>query len=188
MNLFVLSECPIKAAQLQCNAHATKMVVESAQMLSTAHRMLDGYLEKRPSSSGKRMSKYYVHPDEVLEQELYKAVHHYHPCTVWTMETSANYEWHYKHFVALAEEFEYRYEKVHGSFAKLGKLLSKLPDNIPQGEQTIWPLAMKSNPECMFPSDPVKSYRLFYQTKQERFKMEWKKRSVPSWFERKEFK
>jgi hypothetical protein len=100
------------------------------------------------------------------------------------METAENYEWHYQHFVALATEFEYRYEKVHGSFAKLGKILSQLPKNIPTGDQTLWPLAMKSNPECMFPNDPVRSYRAFYQTKQERFKMEWKKRPVPEWFEK----
>jgi hypothetical protein len=41
---------------------------------------------------------------------------------------------------------------------------------------------MKSNPECMFPEDPVKSYRLFYQTKQDRFKMVWSKRQIPEWF------
>jgi hypothetical protein len=184
MNLFVLSECPVEAAQLQCNAHVTKMCVESAQMLSTAHRMLDGYLEKRPSKSGKRLSNYWVHPNDQLEAILYKAVHHHHPCTVWTMQTSANYKWHYKHFVALADEFEYRYGKTHGSFVLLKDILTKLPSNIPDGGQTIWPLAMKSNPECMFEDDVVRSYRAFYQTKQARFKMEWKYRDAPKWFKR----
>jgi len=47
---------------------------------------------------------------------------------------------------------------------------------------TPFKLAMKSNPECMFPSDPIKSYRLFYQTKQHRFKMTWSKRTIPAWF------
>ena len=57
MNIFVLDMNPVTAAQMQCDKHVVKMIVESAQMLSTAHRMIDGYLEKRPSKSGKRMVK-----------------------------------------------------------------------------------------------------------------------------------
>ena len=57
MNIFVLSTDPVKAAQQQCDKHVPKMVVESAQMLSTAHRILDGVLTRRKSISGKTMSK-----------------------------------------------------------------------------------------------------------------------------------
>ena len=53
MNIFILDTDPIVAAQLQCDKHVVKMIVESAQMLSTAHRMLDGEETKRPSKSGK---------------------------------------------------------------------------------------------------------------------------------------
>jgi hypothetical protein len=42
MNIFILDKDPVLAAQLQCDKHVVKMIVESAQMLSTAHRMLDG--------------------------------------------------------------------------------------------------------------------------------------------------
>jgi hypothetical protein len=45
---------------------------------------------------------------------------------------------------------------------------------------------MKSNPECMNPNDVVGSYRAFYQTKQERFRMAWTKRPIPDWFKVKE--
>ncbi len=58
MNIFVLDEDPVISAQMMCDKHIPKMIVEAAQMLSTAHRMLDGYMEKRPSKSGKRMVKY----------------------------------------------------------------------------------------------------------------------------------
>jgi len=53
MNIFILDEDPVIAAQMQCDKHIPKMVVESGQMLSTAHRVLDGLLTKRPSKSGK---------------------------------------------------------------------------------------------------------------------------------------
>jgi hypothetical protein len=181
MNLFILDKDPVKAAQLQCDKHVVKMIVESAQMLSTAHRMLDGVEERRPSKSGKTNVKYWVLPD-YRESVLYKAVHVGHPCTVWTMESNTNYNWHYEHFIALCEEYQYRYDKIHATDKLLSNLLGQLPKNIRSGDMTPFRLAMQSNPECMFPEDPVKSYRLFYQTKQDRFKMAWTNREIPEWF------
>jgi hypothetical protein len=183
MNLFVLDKDPVKAAELQCDKHVVKMIVESAQMLSTAHRMLDGVFERRPSKSGKTMSKYWRLPDN-RESIMYKAVHMHHPCTVWTTQSNNNYTWHWAHFAALCDEYQYRYGKVHATDKLLRKALQSLPRNIPIGYLTPQPLAMKSNPECMNESDVVGSYRSFYQTKQARFKMVWTKREVPKWFER----
>ena len=91
MNIFILDHNPKIAAQSQCDKHVVKMIVESAQMLSTAHRMLDGVETKRPSVSGKTMIKYYELENPEMELMLYKAVHHKHPCTVWTMESVYNY-------------------------------------------------------------------------------------------------
>lgn len=180
MNVFVLDSCPVKSAQLQCDKHVVKMIVESAQMLSTAHRMLDGVEERRPSKSGKTMVKYWVLPDE-RENVMYKAVHMYHPCTVWTCQTKQNYDWHYKHFIALCDEYKYRYGKTHLTDTLLRDILKTSPTNIKDTELTKQPLAMADYPECMF-DDVVKSYRAFYQTKQKRFKMVWSKRETPNWF------
>lgn len=185
MNLFILSTDPIEAAQLQCDKHVVKMIVESAQMLSTAHRMLDGKLKRAPSKSGKTLSKHWTLPDD-REDIFYKAVHTGHPCTVWTMQSNNNYTWHWVHFAALCDEYTYRYGKVHSTDTLLREKLKALPRNIPVGYLTQQPLAMKANPECMHPGDPVRSYREFYQTKQERFKMTWSKRQVPEWFKVKE--
>lgn len=180
MNIFVLDESPIVSAQEQCDKHVVKMIVESAQMLSTAHRMLDGEQERRRSKSGKTMSKYWKLPDE-REGLLYKAVHMGHPCTVWSMESRANYVWHYIHFVALCDEYQYRYGKKHLTDRTLSEALKQIPKNLHGDKRTPFKLAMGSNPECMS-DDPIESYRRFYETKQERFKMVWSKRPVPSWF------
>lgn len=181
MNIFVLDKDPVKAAQLQCDKHVVKMVVESAQMLSTAHRLLDGVLERVPSKSGMTKVKYYKLPD-YREDLLYKAVHFNHPCTLWTMKSNNNYNWHYVHFVALCEEYKYRYGKTHKTDDLLRAELSNLPRNIEVGHLTQQPMAMQSNPECMS-SDVVASYRAYYQTKQNRFKMAWTNRETPEWFE-----
>ena len=50
MNIFILDKNPITAAQMLCDRHVPKMIVESGQMLSTAHRLLDGIPEKRRSN------------------------------------------------------------------------------------------------------------------------------------------
>ena len=161
MNVFVLHRDPVFAAQMQCDKHVVKMIVESAQMLSTAHRMLDGNPTKRPSKSGKRMVSYYTLPDW-REQTFYKAVHFHHPCTVWTMQNNENYLWHWLHFEALCKEYTFRYGKVHKSETLLLEALYTPPINIPKGDISKWPLAMGAAPECKT-DDVVESYRAFYQ-------------------------
>ena len=42
MNIFHLDNDPVKAAQMMCDKHVVKMIVEYAQLMSTAHRVLDG--------------------------------------------------------------------------------------------------------------------------------------------------
>jgi hypothetical protein len=179
MNIFVLNEDPIVAAQEQCDKHIPKMVVESAQMLSTAHRMLDGEMERRASKSGSMIQ--YFKLNDGRENSLYKACHFNHPSSVWVRESNTNYTWLYKHFVALCDEYTHRYGKIHMSDTKLRKELSEVPQNIPDRDLTAFKLAMGSNPECMLP-DPIESYRRYYMTKQARFKMVWTKRDIPTWF------
>lgn len=179
MNIFILDNDPVIAAQEQCDKHVVKMIVESAQMLSTVHRMLDGVMERRPSKSG-AMLQYWKLNDQ-RENILYKACHFNHPSTVWTRESKANYQWHYKHFIALCDEYTYRYGKVHSTDTKLRIALQQIPTNIPKKHMTPFKLAMGSNPECML-EDAVESYRRFYETKQKRFTMVWTKRPVPKWF------
>lgn len=179
MNIFILNNDPVLAAQEQCDKHVVKMIVESAQMLSTVHRMLDGTMERRPSKSGAMLQYWKLHDDR--EDIVYKACHFNHPSTIWTRESKANYDWHYKHFIGLCDEYTYRYGKVHSTDTKLRKHLVNSPNNIPMKGMTPFKLAMGSNPECMF-EDAVKSYRAFYHTKQAKFNMAWTKRPQPKWF------
>lgn len=183
MNRFRIEQTPSQCAKSHCDKHVPKMVVEEAQMLCTAHRMLDGTLEMRPSKSGKRQVKYWSMPDD-REGILYKAVHMGHPCTVWAAESLGNYRWAYALFEYLCEEYSYRYGKVHASQSKLLDTLALAPENI---NKTLpvspMPLAMGAAPQCIDPTDVIGSYRKFYQTKQHRFSMTWKSRPVPEWFE-----
>ena len=178
MNIFVLSNDPVIAAQEQCDKHVVKMIVESAQMLSTSHRILDGKLYYDTSAKGRKVTRYLLANHNEL---IYKAVHINHPSTKWTCESLENYNWHYKHFVALCKEYTYRYGKVHATETKLLDLLATPPKNIPKKPLTPFKLAMGANPECI-KECPVESYQRYYATKVDRFKMLWSKRQVPQWF------
>lgn len=192
MNRFIIENTPIQCAQSHCDKHVPKMVVEEAQMLCTAHRLLDGQLTMIPAydkqgnqvylkDGSRRMKKHWKLPDE-REEGLYKAAHMKHPCTIWSMETAGNYNWSVELFKALCQEYTHRYGKQHKS-AELIDSLSVAPRSISQSlELTQMPLAMGANPECIDYSDIIGSYRKFYQTKQSRFKMVWTNRNVPDWF------
>jgi len=181
MNRFKIEETPEECAKSHCDKHCPKMIVEEAQMLSTVHRLLDGVVEMRPSKSGKRMVKYHRLDDD-REDVLYRPVHAGHPCTKWAMESTANYQWAYDLFVALCKEYTHRYGKVHLSETKLMMPLLQLPYNLPKGPLTEMPLAMGSNPECIDYDDIIGSYRRYYATKKDRFKMVWANRDEPKWW------
>jgi len=107
MNIFYLDKCPHKAAELQYNKHVVKMILESAQMLCTAHHV-------------------YGNPDDVP----YKQAHLNHPSTVWCRQSIPNYMWLYKHMIALGDEYTKRYSKQHLSITKCKEFLSIAPQRI----------------------------------------------------------
>ena len=118
MNIFYLDECPKKAARLQYNKHVVKMILESAQMLCTAHH-------------------HYGNGDNVP----YKKAHYNHPSTIWVRQNSIHYDWLYAHMKALGDEYTKRYNKVHMSITKC-KYLWRFPNNIPRTEFTQPPQCM----------------------------------------------
>jgi hypothetical protein len=164
MNIFILDHSPESDGKMHCNIHCIKMICENAQMLSTAHRVLDGHSEVILSQN-KRSLKYYRLNDS-REQTLYKATHVNHPSNIWTRECLANYQWHYRLFVALCDQYTLRYGKTHATDTRLRDVLKSPPDNIdPSTQLTPFRLAINV-PECIL-DDPIQSYRLFYQTKQD---------------------
>ena len=74
MNIFYLDKHPKVAAQMSCDKHVCKMIVESAQMLSTAHRILDGTEYYDKTKNGRKIKRW-KHPNSNLEKILYKASH-----------------------------------------------------------------------------------------------------------------
>lgn len=160
MNIFYFDESPVISAEAQPDKMLVKMPLETAQMLSTAHRVLDG--DEYADSVG-----------------LYKEAYKNHPCTIWARESSQNYTWLFAHFLALGTEYTKRYGKIHASVYKLAKPLTRIPKNIPRIPMTPIRLAMPDEYKC---DDPIKSYRDYCIN--EKHYAKWDRgRAKPTWWE-----
>ena len=82
MNIFFLDEDMQKCAEYHCDKHVVKMIVEYAQLMSTAHRVIDGKEYEGRTRLNRRIKRW-LHPNKELEQILYKASHIKHPSGIW---------------------------------------------------------------------------------------------------------
>ena len=178
MNIFYLHKDPEISAKMHCDKHVVKMIIEYAQLMSTAHRILDGDEYEGKTKIGRRIRRW-KHPNKNIENTIYKASHINHPSAVWVRESVANYIWLYKLFEKLCDEYTFRYGKVHSTDALLRDLLISPPKKIKDGGLTKMPQAMPDH--CKKP-DSVDAYRTYYIQEKKRF-AKWTKRDVPEWFE-----
>ena len=175
MNIFAVESDPFDAARSLVDRHVVKMILETAQLLSTAHRILDGTEYVGTSKSGRKAKRWRL-PDE-RDAILYSATHINHPSAVWARATNNNYNWLFCHFMGLLDEYEYRYGKIH-KCDELTQYLQRPPRNIPVGYLTQVTPAMPD--EYKVDGDSLKSYRNYYrEAKKDLHK--WTKRSPPPW-------
>ena len=184
MNVFYLHEDPRVCAEMHCDTHASKMCVEYAQLMSTAHRVTDGKLWYGRTSNGRTIARYFLNDGE-LNDSLYKASHINHPSNIWTRSSSSNYLWLYDMWCNLCSEFEYRYGKRHKSFVDLELSLLMPPMNIKEDAFAEPPPAMKSFPDCIVKNDSIASYRNYYWQAKRDF-AKWTKRDKPEWWNERE--
>ena len=118
MNIFLLHENPTICAEMHCDKHVVKMVIEYAQLMSTAHRVLDGDLYEDRTAAGRRIKRW-LHPNTQMENTLYKASHINHPDGIWTRNSDANYRYLYNLWTRLCEEYTHRYGREHLTETKL---------------------------------------------------------------------
>ena len=128
MNIFYLHEDPVQNAKWHIDKHIVKMPIEYAQLMSTAHRMLDGHMYIGRTANGRRIKRWKLQDER--DDILYKASHVNHPSAVWVRESIENYFQMYKIYMATLAEFTHRYGKVHGA-SKPSMYLMRAPLNIP---------------------------------------------------------
>ena len=161
MNIFYLDKRPDDAAEMHCDKHCVKMILEYAQMLSTAHRVLD---------------EDDAHPD------LYKIAHKNHPSTIWTRSSKQHYDWLFRLFRMLSAEYTLRYSrddfKIHKTWDKLGQILMTAPKNIQDNGFIPPPQCMPDH--CKKP-DTIDAYRNYYMVEKSSIST-WKHSQQPKWW------
>lgn len=153
MNIFYVHRDPTIAAKMLCDKHVVKMILESAQMLSTAHHEFGSVVES-----------------------MYKRTHVNHPSNVWVRQSHQHYNWLWAHAMALCEEYTERYGKVHKSQAIIERLVD-VPRGLPSGCFVDPPRCM---PDEYKTGDTVESYRRYY-IGDKAYMATWKQ-NKPTWF------
>jgi hypothetical protein len=152
------------------------MILESAQLLSTAHRVLDGveYID----DGGKRKVKRWRLDDD-RNVTLYSATHVNHPSAVWARESNNNYNWLWCYLDEHCKEYTYRYGKVHKvESSGLKGTLALIPNKIPIKYFHQPPSAM--DPKYIISKDAVDNYRNYYKVGKAHLH-KWKNRQPPEW-------
>jgi hypothetical protein len=137
MNIFFLDFNPRKAANYHCDKHVVKMILETAQLLYSAH---------------------WITNQDKLPEIAYRKTHPNHPCAIWTRESLANYTWLCELGMALCEEYTFRYDKVHKTQNHITWLSLNPPDIPSLGVTTI----RQAMPDEYKRPNPVDGYRTYY--------------------------
>jgi hypothetical protein len=166
MNIFFLDEDSWLSAQYLCDKHIPKMLLETAQMLSTSYQRYRG-----------------------IQKGLYKPAYENHPMTKWVGDSFYNWCWTYCHAQALSDEYTFRFKKIHKTTSTALKVIDDLIEQKPFVED-IFPhhyVFKKYNPPQCMPdeykdNDYVTAYRNYYKGEKEYFAKWEKGRNQPEWW------
>ena len=152
MNIFYLHPDPQKCAESHYDKHVVKMILESAQLLSTAHHLLG-------------------------EAGPYKLTHQNHPSAIWVRQSKTHYSFLYALMQELGKEYTYRFGKVHKTILDHSRFLSNIPVNL---KAQIWTDPPQAMPDHCKSENAVDAYRKYYTT-EKLYLMKYTNREPPSW-------
>jgi len=188
MNIFYLDHDVRKCAEMHNDKHVVKMILEYAQLLSTAHRILDGNVSFGVSPSGRKKVIYVLADDR--DTTLYSATHINHPSAIWVRQSIPNYMWLAELLEECCKEYTHRYDKVHKveRDGLMQRLKNQFPTNLSDGPFTEPTPAMPEDVKVLrevhtdrYVLDSLASYRNYYIQNKTHL-ANWKKRDVPAWY------
>lgn len=159
MNIFFLHEMPETSAEMLCDKHVPKMLLETCQMLSTAYQRHMGEHE-----------------------ELYKSAYPKHPMTIWVGDSQANFDWAFDHAVGISKQYDKRFKKEH----KSKKILQVLAREYILDTIKIPDIGFTEPPQCMpdtyKENNYVQAYRDYYWHDKHYFAKWDRGVEMPSWW------
>lgn len=155
MNIFILDKDLKKNAEYYCDQHLVKMILESAQLLSSV------VLIKGGSSP-------------------YKLTHKNHPCTKWLLENGLHWDFLISLVTALNEEYKrrFKHDENHKSF---DVILSLIKPNYEKNSPIKEYIVVTDKIERLTLNKTISSYRKYYKKKSMEFNMRWSNISKPKW-------
>jgi len=172
MNIFFIDKSPFKSAEQLCDKHVVKMVLETAQMCSTAlHKWHLTDLEKGRITDCS---------DEFLNS-IYKEAFPNHPMNVWVRKNSYNMNWAIQHGLQIGKEYKYRYGRDH----KSTEILERIKTHYLSCPVTHEDYKMHTPPPQCMPDefkcdDYIEAYREYYR-KDKSHILKWTNRPQPDW-------
>mgnify|MGYP003112577410 FL=1 len=164
MNIFVLDKDAKIAAEMMCDKHIVKMIIETNQILSC---VID-----KCGTEGRSIE---------LELAQYPKAHAKHPCTLWAMESFYNAKWLVTHLKYIEKEYAKRYprktHKLDGNHAIYDR---ELDDCAFAEELVMTPFAQAMPDPYKVEDDAVAAYRKYYLMDKGNFAV-WKL-ETPQWF------
>lgn len=181
MNLFILSWNVKKCARWHFDKHVVKMILELAQLLSTAHWTLDD----------KTRVTFFKWKEHGL---IYRPTHKNHPCAIWVRQHVNNYKFTCALALALCDEYYFRYgcekNRQHASRKIIEHLTKNIPKNFPDCQERLIGFWKVTQPAQAMPDDykvlkkPLHAYHNYYRSEQKSHLANWKKREEPTWFQK----
>jgi hypothetical protein len=172
MNIFYLSHKPSRCARWHCDKHVVKMILDTTQLLYTAHWVLS--VTPDFTTAPYRMN---THERGYLSIKNKK-----HPCAIWVRQSLDNYVWLCQLGIALCQEYRHRYgAKKEHSCEKHIMWLYEFPP--PELEPTGWTLPPMAMPEEYRNKNPLIAYRAYYRVGKKHI-LTYTKRNQPHWLSR----
>ena len=173
MNIFYLHPNPTRCARWHCDKHVVKMILETAQLLYTAHWVLSLEMGVVPTFPTAPAPKGYPQNRGYLPISNAK-----HPSAVWTHQSLQHYNWLVKLGLALCREYRFRYGKEHSCEIHIQWLQANPPATLKDEGWVQPPQAMPD--EHKISKNSIISYRQYYRMVKAAF-LNYKKRHRPHW-------
>lgn len=187
MNIFILDNDVKLSAKYHCNKHVVKMILESGQLLCTAHWL--SMMSNDLTPKQKKLEQQKLQQElSVQAQPPWKMTHSNHPCAIWTRQTVGNYMYVLSLMRELLNEYTRRYHKIHKAETTWAWLSENKPKSYIQNDyRSMTPhVICMQDITCKIENDAVTSYRRYYQ-KHKLTIAKWEPHAkMPDWFLREE--
>lgn len=165
MNIFYLSHKTSRCARWHCDKHVVKMILETTQLLYTAHWVLE--INPDFTTAPKRGSG---------ERGYLSIKNKKHPSAIWARASLDHYVWLCQFGLSLCEEYIFRFGRKHACEAHLQWLYENPPGLAPIG----WSQPPQAMPDEYKHKNSIVAYRTYYM-KGKKDLLTYTKRHTPHW-------